>query len=259
MQQSVERILRQWWLVFLICILGGGIGWFLNDVQPPLYEAEARFHLYIDTVRTGPIDRLDTDVITQTAGWVMSTPEILDQVIAQAGLQGIQINREKILEIFTPEQRGELWILRVRFPDPQAAATLANLWAEIGGQRLTETLQHAERAESYRRFMESLQGCLMQAYVTEPATAQCAANNAQTIQNDLASTGQLYLQEKGAARGVSQAIELSFESAAAMPTAPVRHQRSTFILAGALIGLLLGGWGISAGLADRAQKALRGR
>lgn len=259
LRQPVERILRSWVLIFFFCVLGGVAGWLISDAQPAQYEAEARFHLYVNTVQTGKIERLDIDTITQTAGWVMSNPAVLGQVISQAAAQGIQVDAGKMLQIFFPEQRGETWIMRVRYPDAQAAANLANLWAEIGGQALSDAIQHTDRAQFYRRYMETLQSCLMQAYVTEPATAQCAADNIQKIQSDLETTGQLYLQEKGAAHGVSPALEFSFENPASVPGIPVRQQRSTLILAGAFLGLLIGGWAVSAGMAERFRKERRGR
>jgi hypothetical protein len=259
LQQPVERILRYWWFILVFCMLGGLTGWLINDIQPPVYEAEARFHLYLDLVRTGKIDRLDEDVLMQTAGWLMSTPEVLDEVITQATLQGIQVDPQKKLEIFIPEQRGEVWILRIRYSDPQAAAALANLWAEIGGKNLETALTHAERAESYRHYLEAQESCLLQAYVSEPAASQCAANNIQAIQENLEATGTLYLYEKSMARGVSPAIDFSFEKQAEVPSTAVRFQRSTLILAGAAIGLLLAGWITSAGLPDRIRKMRRER
>ncbi len=259
LQQPAARVIRFWWLVLAFCVIGGLAGWLISDLQPAQYEAEARFNLYLDMVRTGKIDRLDEDVLIQTAGGVMSSPAVINEVITQAAAKGIQVDSNRILEVFFPEQRNQVWILRIRLPDPQAAAEVANLWADVGRKALTEALTHAEKAESLRRYLEAQESCLLQAYVGEAGASQCAVDSLEKMQAELASTGAVYLQEKSAAHGVSPAIDFSFESPATAPSTPSRFQRSTLILAGAAIGLLLGAWLAGNGLPEKLTRPRRAK
>ncbi len=132
------RILRLWWLVVLITMVGGGLGYVFYHLHPPQYEATATFFVTLDVnqlliqdVREDLI-QYNEDMALQTTQGALLAPTVLDQVIQQAGSYGILLTGYDLVNNSTIERKHDLWELRYRSTDALNAQTVVNLWAHLG-------------------------------------------------------------------------------------------------------------------------------
>jgi len=239
---GLSLALRRWWLVVLLVLMGGGIGWGAQFFLAPVYESRAEFAFTIDFTRTGALTDIEEDFVLGIAGDILGSSEVLDRVVVQAEAQGIVISTSQRKEVFFIERRNQTWVLRVRYPDAGSAYILAGLWADEAQTVLQDAYRHALQAEGLRRYRDTLVGCMQNSVAVEPVHAVCNLHNLGAIQQELAKTGEALQAEKLASQGLMPALLFERSQTPERPERPVRFQRNTLILAGALIGLLVAGW-----------------
>lgn len=244
------RTLRTWWLVVVMMLLGGLIGFLIHLNQPPIYESQASISFSFDLARTGATFVSEEDIAMGAAGAILYMPPVLDQVVADARVKNIRLESYPQWSKISLERKNHLWVLRIRFTNPQDAAALTNIWIERAYASLAEAGRHAELAESARRTLEGIESCLQQMAVTEPAAAQCAWSSLPDLQREMKAASDRHLQEKAAARGLIPALNFSLAEKAQVNPQPVMYDRGALILAGALIGLLAAIALIASGLVE---------
>jgi uncharacterized protein involved in exopolysaccharide biosynthesis len=152
-----NRSLSLWWLIALAAILGGVIGSVLYHLHSPVYEATATFLVNIDLGRFPILEmkedlvQYNEDLAVNTTQSVLLSNDVLDQVISQAKISGIDISAYDLLHNYTIERKQEIWELRFRNNDPQAAQTIVNAWAEVGYQAML-SWQASGKAPDYVNF-----------------------------------------------------------------------------------------------------------
>lgn len=256
-QNMVERALRLWWLIVVLMLWGGAIGWVLHRLQPPIYEARAVVGINVDISRTGSLLQLEEDQAIGTGGIMFLASPVPEQVVAAANQAGIPMDLETLKRSTTLERYSYQWVLRWRHSDPKIAADLTNLWLQKGYNALLEAWQHAEKAASLRVFLEGLESCLRRSTDTEPSSPLCSIQSLAALQKELQVTGANYQQEKLASRGILPSLKFSIIETAAVPDKPVLYGRNTFILSGSLIGLLFSLWAIGLRWPERLERRLR--
>jgi hypothetical protein len=234
----LEEGLRYWWLVTLLILIGGAAGWLYHTFQPPVFEASASIAIGVDYTRTGNIDIQKEDKLLEVVADEMEAGPVQQAVLAQAQSQNVALDLETWKRISFIERRDHSCILRVRDTDPQKASLLANWWAEAAYSSLTTSYAHAVKAQGLQRYLDSLESCLQKVTVNAPALAACQVNSLAELQNQLAETGKVFLEEKIAARGVTPALVISSIEKASLPKKPALFDRNKMTLAGLVLGLL---------------------
>ena len=236
----MARMLRYWKLVILMMIVGGLTGWLIHLSQPPLYESQASITFAFNVARFGELTQNDEDHAMGAAGAIMAispVPEYVYQQALQHGIQGIDeypVGRSVFIE-----RKSFQWVIRVRNPDAQAAAFIANTWAQRAYQELLNVAQHAERANALRIYLNSLESCLERMAVTEPATAQCELGSLADLQKQMNVTGAEFYNEQVSGRGFMPYLIFSQPSQAVPAQRPGQFGSNTMALAGVLIGFIL--------------------
>lgn len=237
---ELKKALDYWWIILLVALLGGLGGWVAHKMRPPLYEAQAAFSAAIDYAQTGQMTQFEEDQALNAVGHLIDSHEVLQRTAEAAQSQGMIISIEDLKRMAVVERQVDLWILRLRHPDPNTAARLANLWATEADAILEEAQIHALRVAELSRYMKSVEQCLQQAVIVNPAAVPCQQRSLNDIQELLQTTGQALAEERQASRNLFPGLTVHWVSQASPPTQPIQFKRNDFMLAGTLIGFLLG-------------------
>ena len=130
--------LRLWWVWVVGICLGGGLGYGLQSLFPPLYQAGAVITTGIDFSQTGQLTDVEEDIIIQAVGDIIESDPVIEATLLQANTHGITLDRPEFDEMNFLQRRFTDWLLVVRSRDPGQAALLANLWAGSAWSALSE-------------------------------------------------------------------------------------------------------------------------
>ncbi len=240
--------LRHWWWLVLTAILGAGLGLLINFMQPPIYSGEAKIVTAIDFNRTGALDDIARDQLLGAAEDLMTVPGTFAAAAEDAALQGYVLDGAEFRQIAVVERGLYTWTLRVTDTDPKIAADLANIWALRSFDRLKEAYRHAVMAETLLQRADELAGCLEKAAAVEPGQPLCGYTRLADLQPELEQLSAAAERERSAAYGLSTAMTYALSDPAQPAVEPVRNSRAILVLAGILIGLVIGFISLSAGL-----------
>ncbi len=253
-QHSFEQIFRRWWLVTLVAILGGAFGWIIHWQRPPIFEAQARFHIAVDYTQVPELTEFEEDKSIAGAAAVIISTSVREQVLRDASAAGIEIDPSELDQKFTMERRQAQWELSIRDSDPQTAMALANFWAERGFAALAEADANAKLANGLQTYANLLQACNQAQPPPEHLTLQCEQLGAEDLVGELEGTLAELKEVRIRSRGLFHALLFDLSERAVLPQQPVRYGRNSLVLAGTAIGLLLGFWAALSGWPGRLRR-----
>lgn len=230
--------LRYWWLIVLLMTAGVILGWLFFQIQPPLYEARAEIALNVDLSRTGTLSDKNQDILINTTGRLMASAPIMDDLRQQAMQAGWLVSDENFQRTFFIERKAESYILRVQHRNPQAALALADHWSDLALRALETASLSALQADHLERYLDGLTTCLQQQPLNGVENVMCPFQNSQQIQTEITRTGERILTARANARGLIPGMRFTLTRPAVLLPEPVQFQRSNYLLAGALIGLI---------------------
>lgn len=220
-------------------ITGGLVAWGIHQAQPALYESRAVFTFAFNLARTGTLTEKDEDYAMGAAAAIMASSPVRASVIEQARQRGIALEPNPLNRSVFLERKSYRWTVRVRLPDAQAAAWVANAWAQHAYQALDAAAGHAERAEMLRMYQASLVSCVSEMVASGPAAAGCPLQNLAEVQRELRSSGAAIDQERMAAGGFMPYLLFNPPDPALPADQPAQFGQNSLVLAGILIGFLL--------------------
>jgi len=212
-RKSVERSLARWWIVVLLMIMGGIIGWIFHIFQPPIYEAKAVLTVNID-FGSSHFSQYEEDHAFSAAGAIVNSSEVKGLVITEAKADGYSLDLNQIQKEFSLERKQSVWELRVRDRDPRIAADLANIWAKNAFIALNTALGHALRADQLKN------------------------------QNDNSDNSEL-AKEKILSVGIISSMSFGLTEFAVAPEKPLLYGQASMVMAGALIGFIISLWAVN--------------
>jgi hypothetical protein len=253
----LSRVLRYWKLVILMMIVGGLAGYVDHLAQPQLYQSESAISFAFNVTRFGNLSQFDQDSAMGAVGFMIANSPVPEYVYEQAHARGISLDQYPVNRTVFVERKLDRWVVRVRNPDPQAAAFIANTWTGRAYQELLQAQVHAERANSLRIYLDSLTSCLERMAVTEPASSQCSLNSLAALQQQLQTTGVEYTNELQLSRGFMPYLIFNPPDQAVPASAPDQFGRNNLVLAGILIGFFLSIYVVAADLPRRIAQRIR--
>jgi len=237
--EKIENSIRHWWVIVLFMLAGAGTGYLIYQNRSPVYEAQAVFSNSIDYSRTGMLTEYDQDQILILVNDIIDSTEVREEVVRAANAEGINIDMNTFLENSYTESKRNLWVLRVRNPDPDSTARIANLWAEISNEKIQEAYRHALIAAELQRYLDSLESCMGHLIVSEPVMGQCSPGNLPSLSVELQKTGVEVKKEKLSAKGLIPGLVSTLSVKAEIPLIPVNNQANIMLLAGAVAGFVI--------------------
>ena len=234
------KLVRFWWALALLVVLGGGIGILISRVHPPVYESRAVITSVIDYSMLGKLDDYEEDQVFVGIGELIGSTAVKNAVIARAEKENTNLTNEAILNSLFLDRQDNRWVLRVRLNDANYAQRVNQIWAENAMAALTAMHNKAVADFGSQQYINSLVSCLQESVVQESGSAACNIQNISAIQKEIqnaindpavrAETGSLLL------------LHTSFELTAEpdLPGSPILLAQNLSALTGMLIALLLG-------------------
>jgi hypothetical protein len=144
----LNRVLRWWWLVFVLAIIGGVVGLVVHRFKPPQYEAQAIFQASIDFTKVdfmhppeptpAPYHLTEYDEDLNLAIVQGSLLAVIPQVVAFANQNGLALDNASLMDQAIIERSHSFWYLRFRDNDPALAQSVTNFWADAGYANLLD-------------------------------------------------------------------------------------------------------------------------
>jgi hypothetical protein len=250
-QEMLARLLRWWWILALLTVLGGLAGRLASSLRAPIYEATAVYDVSVDgqtLVAEGQVtaDKLPLDFPTQNlylspADAVFFSTAVEGQLVAQARAQGIPLPANTFDQgNFYLDRNGSNWLISARSTDPSTAARLVNLWLNAADAALKTAQEHTARSLSIQLAVASVRKCFLNAsFAQGNLCAGTSFANSADLETFLSTQQQLLTSEREAGQGIDPALDFTLVARARPPTDPDLYSVSLMTLAGALIGLLI--------------------
>jgi uncharacterized protein involved in exopolysaccharide biosynthesis len=244
MESGFQRILSRWIVVIALGVVGAVIGLAFSATHPPRYEAKAVLGVSISYAITESLELVVEDRALNRASGIIQSDGVLSQVleavpasVRQAqGWQGPSDLRKSL----RLDPRLAQWELVAIDEDPTLAAMVSQLWAEAAIDALDEAARHAWRAAAL--IGEKLDLNCNRVEVLQNATPvplwDCSVEPPLT---DPKAIEDGLVQETALSRGVVPDLTYELLQAAEPPAEPVLWSRGPLVLAGALMGVILGG------------------
>jgi hypothetical protein len=255
-RDSLDTLLRNWWLLVVFMVGGGLVGWAYRQFRPPLYEAQAVFYISIDFTIAGEMTQFEEDHVLSGPANIIYSDGVVDEVIADAQAQGIPLDRSALLFKSDFERFQANWHLQVRDPDPEIAATIANLWAEYGLAAIQEAHTSSLKAQSLQFYLTTLNLCLQSTPPPEHILDQCDQIDLASIPDTLQESSAILRQEIDASQGIFPALIFNLSEMATPPVTPLRSGQNSAVMVGGVIGFILGLWAASTNLATKLHEFL---
>lgn len=143
-----NRIIRWWWLVFGLAVIGGVVGLVVHRFKAPQYEAQAIFLASIDfnkidfmhppapTPAPYHLTQYDEDITLVMVE--ASLRAVIPQVVTFANQKGLALDEGGLMQHAIIERHHGFWYLRFREEDPALVQAVTNYWAEAGYANLLE-------------------------------------------------------------------------------------------------------------------------
>lgn len=229
--EALNLVLRKWYLLVLLGIVGGMAGYGASILLPPQYEARAVLQVTLFLPEGTAYTDEQTDYILNSAIDVVFSKSLIEQFVVR-----FQDSGDLKFDDFSLERRESYWDFVVRSRDQELAAEAANAWLDESLARLEVAGAHSLLASQLASRIEILTGC-------KPDHTQLMCEGF-SDQDELAGQGddlwEQYQQEVKESRGLSPSLQWKVESRASLPIEPAIHSRGGLILAGMGIGFLLG-------------------
>ena len=150
-----KRIIKFWWLIAMMMIIGGVGGYLFHRTHPPQYDANASFFASIDSTKMPdlPIDRYqyDEDISLVVIEAILRSSAVQQATLDAARAQGMSLDAETFWRNSAIERKHAFWYIHYSSSDPVAAQSIVNIWARQGYQTML-TWQNEGRIVSYVTF-----------------------------------------------------------------------------------------------------------
>jgi len=234
-RESLEHAFRRWWVIVLMTILGGLIGWAFHFFNPPTYEATSFITANMDFQKR-QLTQYEEDYAFDSAEAISMWDDVENQIIAEAKIRGLPIELNQLRQQMFIERRQSVFELHIRNWDPQIAAQLTNIWAEKFYEALNGALGHAIRADLIQLQVEAINNRI------NTSGSSVLGPDEQTALKNLSDE---YLQEQQLSQGIVSIMKFAITGSAAVPQKPVLYNLANLVLAGACIGFVASLWVVS--------------
>lgn len=248
----LERTLRRWWMLAVLMVLGGAVGWTLSLFQHPIYEATAVYQVSLDeqqlvvrglvAAEKLPLLFEDQNIYLSPAANMFDDFTVRANLVVDARSSNIQLQESDFNPSnFYVDRRGKQWFVTVRSADPAMAARLADLWLANVDAALRTAQAHTYQFISLQLQHDSVQKCFTEMDFKQ--ANQCAGvsfTDPVDLDAYLKGLETRMAFEQQAGHGIDPALLFVIVSQANQPSHPVLYSVSLMIVAGSLIGLLVG-------------------
>jgi len=152
LRKYIHLLTKWWWLVILVGLVTGLIGYFISKSLTPYYasSATALVNQAPATQTTDYSSVMMSERLAKTYAQMMVKGSVLDQVIKQLNLTYTEKDLAEMLQV-TSLTNTQLIEIKAETPDPNLSANLANAVVEVFKQQIEEI-----QGSRYKESKESL-------------------------------------------------------------------------------------------------------
>jgi hypothetical protein len=244
LQPAFERLLRQWWMLVLMGLLGALAGFLFSLGRPAVFEAQGVLGVSLDYGVAVPLELVVEDRVLSRVASLLTSDSVLAVVLDGLPKEILTTRHfsapKDLRRSLRLDRRLGRWSLVAADQDPAVARDLAAAWTEAAANALDQALLHAIKAQALMAARPMLVECVLGAAADSAPgvkdwTCSVAPNDA--LPDALAQQLQ---SERQASRGVLPLTSFELLESPTLPTEPVLWSRGTLVFAGAGLGLLAG-------------------
>lgn len=238
-----RRLLRRSPLVFAAAVLGGLLALGAARITPPTYRGTAVLDIGVDYGRSQWLDEDADRLVMGRVQALILSDEVLAEVQeriekASSGDGAAPSSTSALRDEMRLVWVDNRWELSFASQDPQQAAAIANLWAEVALEHLHAAWERAWRVAELQSLYFDVY-CRPEGPAGEPADGLWVCDEGEPGR-DTAGLSEELLTEIGQSHGIIPALSFGWKARASAPMEPEIDTQSARILAGMLVGLLVG-------------------
>ena len=219
LREYILVLLKHWKWIAGVTLVAAVVALVVSFLLPPTYEATAllavtrpRYVMQFDP-RIAPVESVSSAVIQppyKAYPELASSDEVLQELLAQLNPRLEKVETVEDLRELIKAKSGtdqSLVILTVRWKDPEKAAEVANLWAEILVRRANEIYGSAGESQ-FQFYQQQLQRAEEELRTAEEALVAFQARNQESIlEHQLGSRRQMHADYLAAQREIAYIIQ----------------------------------------------------
>jgi hypothetical protein len=252
-RDSLEHLLRYWWIVAVAMTLGGLLGWGIGQISPPVYEARAEYRVLLDdeallaelhkTKPEAELTYVDRAPYLTPVSEVFFMPEIRMAVQERALAAGLDFPPDGFRNgQLTLDNRRSDWKVIVRHSNSETAAQLANLWVDVADGYLRNAREQSVLAASLKLHLNLLSKCFESSSLSDGNhCAGTSFSSPDEVERRYQEVDSLYQAAFSAGEGISPLVSFEPGEAAEAPLRPIYYNTGLLMLMGSLLGLIVGG------------------
>ena len=242
-----QRMMRGWWIIVILMIIGALGGAMAGKLLPPIYIAQAEYFVSLNETLFAAEHKLefvgyaDRKEPLNAVSSIFYSDGVASTVITYAEQHDIELPDEPFWRTFRLDRYYTTWILSVRHTDPQTAAELVNIWMETADYAVQDALQHANLYNQLVLEIAGLNACFSENTLHDGNL--CAGTTFTSLDemiDYLESLNERLRVEEEASQEVSYTTRLEIVAPAATPAEPSRNAPGILVLTGCFLGWLAG-------------------
>lgn len=239
LREGYRRGLSRWTWIFAAALLGALVGYLVSAARPEVYQASALLGIGIDRNRAVVPDDITVRQSSDRVRALLLADDTLERAALEAGQtasgDSLPQSAEALRERIRLAERPDGWELIVFAESPATAEVLAGAWAKASLEEITTASLHALRAAEWQQVVYEA-SCRLQ---PAEAGAMWLCLSAPPGGDPEALPASL-LAEVEASRGILPVFTYSLLREARATSRPVVWATGPLVLAGAILGGLVG-------------------
>ncbi len=237
--KNFSRLLKNWWVIVLLSILGALGGYTFHWLQKPIYESRAVITATIDFVQTGKLTDVEEDEAFNAVGDIIRSDEVKNLVLEEARRLGLVDESSDLPPVFV-DREGTRFLIRVRSSNRETVASFADLWTKNAFATLSDAMENALKVEQYRVMLDNIENCYQHATILLPTFAECDLSTLNQVTSAFTQVEGELITAQLESKGLLSAIRIYVSEEASIPTSPVSYNVNIMVFCGAVIGLVIG-------------------
>lgn len=232
LDRTFSFLIRRPYVLVLLMILGGVIGFFSARLVPATYLATATQSITVDFTRTGTLSDLDVDRMLGVAeDWVLS-PAVLNETARRT-----QLDVASFRAMATLRRTNDRLTLTVRGENASETTVRAYVWLDVAADALREAQATALIAEEKMTALRGLTACVQEA-AAEPLSRRCTLQG-EALDAEIARLGAEISELNERSGGLSPALRFGVTNLDGIEVRRVNAGSGALTLVGAILGLIV--------------------
>ena len=226
---------KLWWILVTGGIIGALLGLALNKLFiKPLFTAESSISAVINFDQVGHLTQYEQDQFISHVMTFLQSEEVIQGTFEKLKSAELDSEFQGFSDSCQLERNLSEIVFRCNNYSPILSKTYADLWKEVGLNKLLEALKHAQKYSVLIQRQVQIDKCLQLSAFTANSNHYCDLK----IENyDLLSSETQ--KELDLSKGIFAGISITDGTSSRIPDQPVRNNTNLMVLFGAISGFII--------------------